>query len=96
MAAYIIAFATVKDSGKLTEYSAAAGPTIAPAGGTLVARTKVIETLAGDLNADAALILKFDTADAARAWYESPDYQKLIQLRDDGMVPNFVLVEDVS
>tara|TARA_R110001592_G_C12892997_1_gene725855 strand:+ start:313 stop:603 length:291 start_codon:yes stop_codon:yes gene_type:complete len=96
MAAYIIAFAAVKDRNKLADYSASAGPTIGPAGGALVARTKVIDTIAGDFSADAALILKFDTADAARAWYDSPEYQKLIPLRDEGMVANFVLVEDVS
>ena len=40
MAAYIIAFAAVKDRNKLADYSASAGPTIGPAGGALVARTK--------------------------------------------------------
>lgn len=96
MTAYVIAFATVKDRNKLPEYSAAAGPTIAPAGGTVVARTKFVQTLAGDLSANAALILRFDTAEAAAAWYASPEYQKLIPLRDEAMAPNFVLLEDVS
>ena len=96
MAAYVIAFATVENREKLQAYSAAAGATIAPAGGALLARTKVLDTLAGSFSADAALILKFDSAQAARAWYESPEYQQLIPMRDDAMSANFLLVEDVA
>lgn len=96
MAAYLIAFATVKDAAKLQQYSAAAGPTIGPAGGSIVARGKVVDTLVGNLSPDAALILKFDTASAARAWYHSPEYQKLIPVRDEGMTPNFILIDEPS
>lgn len=94
MAAFLIAFAKVKDPSRLQEYSAAAGPTLIAAGGSIVGRGKVAATLAGTLSADSGLIVKFPSVDAARAWYESPAYQALIPLRDQVMSPNFVVLEE--
>lgn len=96
MAAFLIAFAKIKDASRLQEYSAAAGPTLIAAGGSIVARGKLATTLAGSLSADSCLIVKFPSADAARAWYESPAYQALIPLRDQVMSPNFVVLEEPS
>lgn len=96
MAAFLIAFAKIKDASRLQEYSAAAGPTLIAAGGSIVARGKLAATLAGSLSADSCLIVKFPSADAARAWYESPAYQALIPLRDQVMSPNFVVLEEPS
>jgi uncharacterized protein (DUF1330 family) len=96
MAAYFIAFAKIKDPAKMTQYAQAAGPTIAAAGGTVVARGKFVEALAGNMSADSSLIAKFDSATAARAWYQSADYQKLIPLRDEALTATFVVIEEIS
>ena len=94
MAAYLIAFVKINDPTKFQEYAAAAGPTIAAAGGSVVARGKVMDMLAGNLNADASLVAKFASIAAAQAWYQSPEYQALISLRDQAVTPTFVLIEE--
>lgn len=94
MAAYLIAFVKIKDATKFQEYAAAAGPTIAAAGGAVVARGKVVEMLAGELNVDSSLVAKFDSVEAAKAWYQSADYQALIGLRDQALSATFTLIEE--
>jgi uncharacterized protein (DUF1330 family) len=94
MAAYVIALVTEKDAGRMKEYAAGAGPTLAPAGGEVLIRAKVAETLAGSLSPDRCLIIKFESAAAARAWYQSPEYQRMIPIRDVAMKPDFLLIEE--
>mgnify|MGYP003149283344 CR=1 FL=1 len=94
MAAYFIGFAKVKDATKAQEYSAKAGPTIGPAGGTLVGRGKLAAVLEGQVDANSALIVKFASVDAAKAWYDSPAYQALVPLRDEAITSTFVLIEE--
>ncbi len=96
MAAYLIAFAKVKDPKKREEYSAAAGPTLLAAGATVVSRGKVVGTLVGQLDAETCFIAKFPSVEAARRWYDSPEYQALLPVREQGMTPTFVLSEDAS
>lgn len=95
MPAYLIAFAKVKNAGRLPEYSTAAGPTVVAAGGTIVTRGKV-RTLTGSFAADACLVVKFADAAAVEAWYQSPAYQALIPLRDEVMEPNFLVLEEAG
>ena len=94
MAAYVIALVTEKDAAKMKEYAAGAGPTLAPAGGEVLIRAKVVETMAGSLSPDRCLIIKFESAAAARAWYKSPEYQRMIPIRDVAMKPDFLLIEE--
>jgi len=94
MAAYVIAFAKVKDPAKLQEYAAVALQTAVAAGGEILARGKVADILAGTMTAERCVILKFESAAAARDWYRSAEYQRLIPVRDQGMVADFVLVEE--
>ena len=94
MAAYLIALVKIKDPVKLQEYGAAALPTLTAFGGASIARGKIAGVLAGQHNADVALIAKFPDAQAARNWYNSPTYQALIPLRDAGVEPTFLLLEE--
>lgn len=96
MAAYFIGFAKVKDAGKAQEYSSKAGPTLGPAGGTLVGRGKLAEVLAGRFDANSCLIVKFPSVDAARDWYHSPAYQALVPLRDEAIDSTFLLIDEPS
>lgn len=96
MAAILVAIAKIKDAAKLQEYSAAAGPTITAAGGSVVTRGKVKAVLAGSFDADSTLVAKFADVDAAKAWYQSPAYQALIPLRDQAITATFLLLEEPS
>jgi uncharacterized protein (DUF1330 family) len=92
MAAYLIAFAKVKNANRIPEYSSAAGPTLGASGGSIVTRGKV-RLLVGGFSADSCLIVKFKDAAAIE---DSPGYQALIPLREDVMDSNFLVLEESS
>lgn len=94
MAGYLVAFVKLKDVARMQEYAAAAVPTIGAAGGVPVTRAKVKATLVGGFSADSCLIVKFPSAEAAQAWYDSPAYQALVPLRDQAMEATFLVLED--
>lgn len=93
MAAYLLAFAKVKNASRVAEYSAAAGPTLAAVGATIVTRGKT-SSLVGTFTADSCLVVKFNDVAALNAWYESSAYQSLIPLRDEVLDPNFLVLEE--
>jgi uncharacterized protein (DUF1330 family) len=95
MAAYLIAFAKVKNANRIPEYSSAAGPTLAASGGSVVTRGRV-QSLVGGFSTDFCLIVKFKDVPAIEAWHGSPGYQGLIRLRDEVMDPNFLVLEEPS
>lgn len=94
MGTLVVAFAKVKDAAKLQEYASAAGPTILAAGGTIVGRGKFKGMLAGNLDVDSGVVLRFENAEAAKAWYASPAYQALIAVRDQALTPTFLMLEE--
>lgn len=93
MAAYLLAFAKVKNGSRVAEYSAAAGPTLAAVGAIIVTRGKT-SSLAGTFTADSCLVVKFNDVAALHAWYASPAYQALIPLRDEVLDPSFLVLEE--
>ncbi len=94
MSAYVIAHATIKDPEKLKEYGAIAGPSINVAGGELVSAGHVTDVLAGSHDHQRAVIVRFQDAAAARAWYASEAYQSAIPFREQAMDAVFIIAED--
>ena len=81
MAAYFIAQYVVNDRTLYREYQAAAGPSIQAAGGEIVAFDVAAETIEGDPPGPTTVIVKFESTEAARAWYDSPGYQAAVGKR---------------
>ncbi len=81
MAAYFIAQYVVNDAKLYREYQAAAGPTIQAAGGEVIAFDVAAETVEGTPPGPQTVILKFESAEAAKAWYRSPAYQAVVGKR---------------
>ena len=81
MAAYFIAQYVVNDPKLYREYQATAGPTIQAGGGELVAFDVAAETIEGTPPGPQTVILKFESAEAAKAWYASPAYQAVVGKR---------------
>jgi len=81
MAAYFIAQYVVNDPKLYREYQAAAAPTIQAAGGELVAFDSAAETIEGKPPGPHTVILKFESTEAAKAWYESSAYQAALPKR---------------
>jgi uncharacterized protein (DUF1330 family) len=81
MAAYFIAQYVVHDPKPYREYQVAAGPTIQSCGGEVVAFDVAAETIEGTPPGPHTVIVKFESTEAAKAWYESPGYQAAVGKR---------------
>ncbi len=81
MAAYFIAQYVVKDPDLYREYQAGAGPTIAASGAELVAFDVAAETVEGTPPGAQTVVIKFENTEAAKAWYNSDEYQAVVGKR---------------
>ena len=81
MAAYFIAQYVVKDPKLCREYQAAAGSTVQAFGGEVVVFDVAAETIEGTPPGPQTVILKFESTEAAKAWYGSPAYQAVVGKR---------------
>lgn len=81
MAAYFIAQYVVKDPDLYREYQAGAGPTIQAAGAELVSFDVAAETVEGAPPGPQTVVIKFESTAAAKAWYNSPEYQAVVGKR---------------
>ncbi len=81
MSAYFIAQYVVKDPDLYREYQKGAGPTIAAAGAELVVFDAAAETIEGEPPGPQTVVLKFENTEAAKAWYNSSEYQEVVGKR---------------
>jgi uncharacterized protein (DUF1330 family) len=81
MAAYFIVQFVVNDPRLYREYQKVAGPTIGAFGGQVVAYDVAAETLEGTPPGPHTVIVQFESTDAAKAWYKSPEYQAVVGKR---------------
>ena len=94
MAAYFIyARKEITDEEKSREYSRQAVPQIRQLGGEVLAARGAVHVLEGEWQPQSVTILKFDDIDALKAWYESPEYAPLKQMRLESNVGDIIVVE---
>ncbi len=91
MPAYITVNFTPTDKEKLQQYGAAVPATLAKFSGEYLVKG-VAEKLSGDNDYQMQVILAFPSKDQAAGWYNSPEYQALLPLRDAGMRSQFQLI----
>ena len=77
----------------MKEYIEKVGATLAPHGGQPIIAGTNIEVKEGDWNPTRIVIVAFPSMDAARAWYNSPDYQAIIPIRTANTDDKLILVE---
>ena len=94
MTAFFMSTLTVKDAEKFQEYAGKAAQTFAAFDGELVIRGKAGDTLVGSSDHQAAAVVRFPDMNALKAWYQSPDYQALIPLRDTAAEMTLVTYEE--
>ncbi|MEC9339977.1 MAG: DUF1330 domain-containing protein [Pseudomonadota bacterium] len=95
MSVLLVSTLRIKDPAKLAEYRKAVGPMIRARGAELVCKSDhKVADLAGNLNADSVVIFRFESMDALRGWYDSPAYQELVALRDEGSEGEFAVFEE--
>lgn len=83
MAAYFIFHNIIRDAEKMQEYIPAALATLKPFGGEVVVLDENPEVFEGSTDFSRMVVIKFASNDAATAWYNSTEYQKVRPLRLD-------------
>ena len=93
MSAYVIVEFTVKDPGIYREkYAPTAGQTAHEHGGEVIAAGKW-EVLHGDGSLSSGVLVRFTDRDTVLGWYNSPEYQQLIDVRSIAMDVRFSLLD---
>jgi len=93
--AYLISDVETRDPEAMARYREAAAASIAQYGGRYLVRGGPIETLEGGWTPQAIVVVAFDTADQARAWYASPEYAQALKVRQTALARRLILVEGV-
>jgi uncharacterized protein (DUF1330 family) len=91
MSAYIVVDANVHDSEAFKAYAEKVGATLKAHGGKPIANNSP-DSLEGDWCPARMVILEFADEDAAKGWYNSPEYQEIIPLRQVAATDSLVLV----
>ncbi len=95
MPAYVIAQMQVHDTEKYREYASKVMATVAAFEGKLLA-AETVDVREGEQAYPRTVIGEFPTADAARAWYESSEYQAVLPLRLESTTGTLYIVEGFS
>ena len=81
MAAYLIGNITVTDPGRYAIYRAQVPDVVAQYSGRFLVRAGAVHPLEGDIGFDRFVVIEFASLEAARRFYESPEYAPLLKLR---------------
>ena len=93
MSAYVIVEFTVKDPDIYREkYAGNAGKTTKEYGAEILANSNW-EILDGDPMLSSGVIVRFPDRETALRWYNSPEYQQLIEVRGIAMDARFSLLD---
>jgi uncharacterized protein (DUF1330 family) len=93
MPAYVIVDIQIHDSAGYDEYRKVVGASLARYGGKFLVRGGEIDVLEGNWTPQRIVILEFDNAARARAWYDSEEYRLPKQMRMRASTANLIVVE---
>jgi uncharacterized protein (DUF1330 family) len=88
---YVILTEAIKDPAGMAEYARAAGAAMSK-GVTILSVDRKPQVLEGAWHGDQTVVLEFESVEAARAWYESAEYQNAAKLRQAAADCNAVIV----
>jgi uncharacterized protein (DUF1330 family) len=94
--AYIIAQTGTAQPDAVADYRERVPAIIAKYGGSYVVRGGASETLEGDWDPERVIVLRFDDREAARRWYDSPEYRELRELRASGSHTDMIVVDGIG
>ncbi|MCA8243731.1 MULTISPECIES: DUF1330 domain-containing protein [Burkholderia] len=93
MSAYVVFDIDIHDVDAYQAYRRLGAPTVAEYGGRFLVRGVEVETLEGEWSPKRVVVLEFESAERARAWYRSEGYQAAKLLREPAARTNGILAE---
>jgi uncharacterized protein (DUF1330 family) len=95
MAAYLVAQVRIHDPEAYERYREAVPSLVDRFGGRFRARGGELEVLEGEWPWPRLVIIEFESREAAHRFYDSPEYRKVLPLRQGASEGNVVVVEGV-
>jgi uncharacterized protein (DUF1330 family) len=93
MPAYIIAEVDVTNPTGYEAYRPLAGASVAQYGGKFVVRGGKAELIEGSPEPARVVVIEFADTDAAKRWYNSPEYQEALKIRLANSTGRVLLVD---
>ena len=93
MAGYVIVNISVSDPEGFKAYQTAVSPNIKAFGGDYLVRGGEVEAIEGDHDGRRLVVLKFPSVEAAKSWWNSPEYREIVKLREGNATMDAVVVE---
>jgi len=93
MPAYLVANITITDPERYPRYRAQVPQVLAQYGGRFLVRAGAVHPLEGDLGLDRFVVIEFPSLEAARRFYDSPEYAPLLKLRMETTKSEVALIE---
>ena len=95
MPAYVVAEVNVTNPEGYKEYTNVVAATVEKYGGRFLVRGGRAEVLEGEWPERRRVILEFPSVEAARKWWDSPEYEKPKALRKANSEGRLILIEGV-
>ena len=92
---WVVAYQSISDQDRLAAYGKLAGPAVAAAGGTFLARGGQVVPHEAGLKQRTVLV-EFPSYEAALAAYDTPDYRKALETLGDAAVRDLRIIEGVD
>ena len=96
MAAYVIAEIDVHDPASYDNYGGGVPASLAKYGGRFLVRGGAIESKEGGWQPSRLVVIEFSSMDKAREWYNSPEHQAILPIRQKAANSKVVFVEGAS
>ncbi|HLY50820.1 MAG TPA: DUF1330 domain-containing protein [Solirubrobacteraceae bacterium] len=96
MSAYVIADVEVVNPERYADYTAGVPATLEPYGGRFLVRGGATEMIEGDWRPRRLVVIEFPSTDAARRWYESPEYQAILGIRHEAANARLIIAEGAA
>ena len=93
MAALLIADIDITDPAAYEDYKRQVAPLIARFGGRYLARGGKHEVLEGDWEPHRLVVLEFPDMASLKAWYDSPEYAPIKQIRENSAKGRLIALE---
>ena len=96
MPAYVIVETDIRDPEQYERYRAASPGAVHSGGGRFVVRGGELAVLEGDWNPSRLVVLEFEDLEAAKRWYDSPEYEQAKRLRESAANLRMVAVQGLD
>lgn len=93
MPAYIIAQLVINDREEYNKYRSGVHDILDKYKGEIIVSNEEVEIIEGEWPYTKTIVIRFPSVEQAKRWYESPEYQKVVQHRFRGTTTNLILVD---